>query len=74
MSEELSKLILEIQHKTVEYNEAMALAERTQEQIRILNIRKANLTGEKVYDTYELDVSETVKTVELARHQDRGHW
>ena len=45
-----------------------------EESIKILNHRISLLTGEKVWDAYELDVTETVKTVELARHMDRGDW
>lgn len=71
---ELEKIRLGIQHKTVEYNEAMANAERIEEQIRVLKLRESNIAGTPIYDVYELDVSETVKTVELARYRDRGNW
>ena len=63
-----------IQHKTVDYNESMAKAERIEEQIKILRQRLSNLKGEPVWDTFELDISETVKTVELPRHNDRAGW
>jgi hypothetical protein len=74
MSDKIEKLKFEVMEKTVQYNDAMATAERLEESIKILNHRISLLTGQKVWDTYELDVTNTVQTIELARHVDRGDW
>ena len=61
--------------KTVEWNDYKAKAEQAEEVLKTLHLRKSNLTGNvQKWDTFELDISETVKTVELGRHLDRGDW
>ena len=65
----------QIQDKKADLNNALAKAERLEEQLKILRIREANITGIPYQEgEFELDISDTVETVELKRLQDRGHW
>ena len=70
----LAEIRRELKEKQALYEEAMSLIERTNEQIRILKVREANITGSDRYDVFELDISETFRTVDLPRDDDKGLW
>ena len=71
----LKEIEEKIIQKTTEWNEYKGKVEQLEEALKVLHLRKANLTGDvQKWDTFELDISETVKTIELGRHLDRGEW
>jgi len=70
----LAEIRKEIAEKEALQEEAMSLIERTNEQLRVLRIREANITGEDKYEIFELDISETFRTIDLPRNDDKGLW
>lgn len=70
----LAEIRKEIAEKEALQEEALSLIERTNEQLRVLRIREANITGENKYEIFELDISETFKTIDLPRNDDKGLW
>lgn len=75
---EQDKLLADIRKEIAEKNalceEALSLLERTNEQLRVLRIREANITGSDQYEIFELDISETFRTIDLPRNDDKGLW
>lgn len=70
----LGEIRKEIAEKQALTEEALSLIERTNEQLRVLRIREANITGEDKYEIFELDISETFRTIDLPRNDDKGLW
>ena len=70
----LAEIRKEIAEKEALQEEALSLIERTNEQLRVLRIREANITGEDKYEIFELDISETFRTIDLPRNDDKGLW